>query len=251
VKTFFLKTDLIRFVFSVFLTGATLSSGSTDTLALNNSPPLSKLFPTTIEMGPDVGFTGNQFITSTAYENLILPTTKVPGSSAAFSWGGTLKARWGNHISLALSPHRETYRVSTQVETVSFANNPFAHTLQSSTEFSYNYWPVALGYTWRLPHQYFQIELGIFQAFLDTHSIEWTVDGQNQYNLPELKYQNVIHGWSMGFEYAHQLGIGQMFIGMDAKRNSESMATGLDGSIKVVSARIHMGYLWAFPLSLY
>ena len=250
MKSLVLKIRCLPYFALILGLGVIQSFASTDSLQANQTFGLSKLFPNTFDFGPDFGFTQNEFITTMAYENLILPTPKDPGSSMAFSWGGTARARWGKHWSVSLAPHRETYHVNTQMQTVSFANNPFAHTLQSSTEFTYNYWPIAFGYRWNLPHQNFQIELGIFQAFLDTHGIEWTVDGQNQYNLPVLKYQPVIHGWSMGFEYAHQLGMGQMFVGMDAKRNSDSMATGLEGSLKVVSARIHMGYLWSVPLSL-
>jgi len=204
----------------------------------------ARLAPREILAGPQAGVSASKFRTSTEYAALIRPTEADRGTWVAPSFGAVLTARWATGISLTLAPRRETYGVRTREQTVSFPDNPFPHTLKSNLEMGYNVWPVLLGMGWFTGRQHLQMQVGAYKAYLDHADLEWTVDGEAYANRPAVSIRDSYTGWMLGTEYGFRLGSGELTLGVETQRVSDSMMEGLKGSIRAESAQVRLAYLW-------
>lgn len=205
---------------------------------------LAPLLPRQILAGPQIGVTGSRFTASPEYRALVMPTAAPEESQLAPSWGGVVSARWSHWFSLTLAPHRETYKLATREETVSFPDNPFPHTLKSSTELEYNVWPISLGMGLFGRRQHFQVQLGVYGAILNHGEINWTVDGEPYSKVPSVLYRESQSGWFVGTEYGFRMGSGELLIGLETQRGRHSLLGGMDGALKARSSRAHMAYAW-------
>lgn len=205
---------------------------------------LAPLLPRQILAGPQIGVTGSRFTASPEYRALIMPTPASDGSGLAPSWGAVLSARWSHWFSLTVAPRRETYRLATREETVSFPDNPFPHTLEASTDLEYNVWPISLGMGLFGRRQHLQVRLGVYGAYLNRGEIKWTVDGEPYSKVPPVQYRQSQSGWFVGTEYGFRMGAGELLVGVDTQRGRHSLLGGMDGSLKARSTRVHMAYTW-------
>jgi hypothetical protein len=98
-----------------------------------------------------------------------LPSFPLRLLSPPFCWR-PLRARTRMGIRNRNSPRDWRARVPGSLE-VFFPDNPFPHTLESSTELGYNVWPVLLGFGWFNAKQHFQIQLGTYAAFVECRSV--------------------------------------------------------------------------------
>ena len=206
--------------------------------------PWTSLRPRQVLVGPQIGFTGSWFNASPQYQALIEPTPARDNGGTALSLGAVLTARWSHWFTLSVAPHRETYRMETHEGTVAFPDNPFPHSLHATTDLSYNVWPLTMGIGWFTARQHFQVQLGAYTALLDHAEIHWIVDGQEYSNLPPTNYNTSLSGWILGSEYGLRLGPGDLVVGMDTQREFQTLMTGLEGSLKARSVRMHLGYAW-------
>ncbi len=205
--------------------------------------------PVQFLFGPHIGVTASKFITSPDYEALIKPAPAQADMDISSSFGAMVSARWKHGITLTLAPRREVYGLKTQEQTVSFPGNPFPHTLKSNTELSYTIWPLLLGMGWYSQVQHFQVQIGVFRAALDRGDVAWTVDSEPYDNRPYVEYRSTHSGRLLGLEYGHQLGGGEVFMGLDTKREPQSLMSGLRGSITAESMHMHLGYAWSVKTS--
>lgn len=205
---------------------------------------LARLLPDRLQVGPHFGFTASRFTGSSEYKSLIEPTPASREAWTAPSYGAFITARWRSGISLTFSPRYESYGVDTREETVSFPDNPFPHTLESSTELGYDVWPLLLGFGWFNARQHFQIQLGTYAAFLDHADINWTVDGQPYPNRPQPNVRETQTGWILATEYGLRMGPGELILGMETQRQAHSLMGGLPGTVKAQSARLSLAYAW-------
>jgi hypothetical protein len=205
---------------------------------------IAALLPREIQLGPQAGLALSTLRTSGEYGSFVKPTAADRDPGLGPDFGVVLAARWNHGITLAIAPHRATYRVHTREETVSFAGNPFPHTLKSNTELSYNVWPLILGMGWFTGRQHIQMQIGAYKALLEHADMGWTVDGEPYSNGPQVHVRESFNGWMLGTEYGYRLGSGELVMGVEAGRGFDTMMDGLKGSITAESAQVRVGYLW-------
>ena len=221
------------------------ASASRDILPRDEAPwnfP-KHVLPSAILAGPQAGVQASRLRATTEYRDFIEPT---PGRGAwtSPSWGAVVTVRWRNGFSLTASPCRETYGLATREDTVSFAGNPFPHTLSSRTELSYNLWPLLAGMGWSTRSQRVQAQAGPYIAYLERAESEWTVDGEGYANRPAVAYAESLSGWMLAFEYGYRLGNGEIVLGLETHRASNSAMDGLEGTIRPEAAQARLGFLW-------
>jgi hypothetical protein len=205
---------------------------------------LEALLPRQIQVGPQLGGMVSRLSMSGDYRALIRPAEAEEGNRLEPSWGGVLTARWGRWFTLTLAPRRESYRLATHEETVSFPDNPYPHTLQAATELDYNVWPLILGMGWFGMRQHVQMQIGVYRAYLDRGQVRWIVDGEHYGRLPGHSYRKSHDGLTMGAEYGFGMGPGKVVLGVEAQRGMGSLMDGLRGRVRTEASRIRLAYGW-------
>jgi hypothetical protein len=236
--------QVLRLVILVICAAKVNAQTDSDSLTQKSIIDYQKYRPQQLLIGLQGGVMGSRLSASPAYNALIRPTTPNGDPWLASSFGVMITTRWKTGISLSLAPRKEYYGVKTQEQTVSFPDNPFPHTLKATTELSYNIWPLLLGMGWFTSRQHFQAQIGTYVGFLDQAHVKWTVDGEPYANTPTVQFRDTPTGWLLGTEYGLRWGKGEMLIGVDTQHGTRSLASGLAGSIRAESARVHLAYLW-------
>lgn len=208
------------------------------------SGAVAAMLPREIQLGPQAGLALSTLRTSSEYGALVKPTPAERGSRWRPNPGLVLAARWPRGISLAIAPRRAAYGVRTREETVSFAGNPFPHTLKSNTELEYNVWPLIFGMGWFTSRQHLQMQIGAYMAMLEHADVGWTVDGEPYANGPSVQVRDSFNGWMLGTEYGYRIGPGELVVGVQAERGFDTMMDGLNGSITAESAQVRAAYMW-------
>ena len=203
------------------------------------------LRPGQILVGPQIATTGARLQATREYAALIEPTPAARENWIAPSFGALVSLRWRRWFSLALAPRHESYGLSTREQVVSFPENPFPHTLKSTTELSYTVWPLFVGAGWFGRRQHVQALAGPYLAMLDESKVEWTVDGEPYRNMPPVEYRSSHSGWLLGLEYGLRLGPGELLLGVEAQPGSGPLMEGMQGSVRARVARANLAYAWS------
>lgn len=212
-------------------------------LAPEGPRDFGRLMPRRLQAGVQIGLLGSRLQATPEYRALLAPAEARVEAWKSMSWGAVLTARWNHGFSLTVSPRRETYGIETREQTVAFPDNPFPHTLKSSTRLAYMVLPMQLGMGWQGPRQRFEVGLGIYGAWLLHSDIRWIVDGEEYANRPAASAVDH-NGWLVSTGYGFQLGSGEILVGLEAQQGLESLLGGMAGSVRSRSLRAQAAYLW-------
>jgi hypothetical protein len=145
---------------------------------------------------------------------------------------------------LAFSPRWEKFGLRTVEDTVSFSGNPYPHTLKARTELAYKVFPLLAGMGWFPSRHHFQVQLGVFRAFLDHGKTEWVVDGESYPGHPPYSIRTSIDGWMTTAEYGFRWGPGELNLGIEYQRSMDPAMEGLHGSMQPDAAQFRLAYAW-------
>jgi hypothetical protein len=104
--------------------------------------------------------------------------------------------------------------------------------------------PLLAGMGWYPGRQHFQVQLGVYRAFLDGGKTEWVADGEPYGGHPYVSIRESIDGWMMAVEYGFRFGPGEWNLGIEYQRAGESALDGLKGSVRPEAAQLHLAYAW-------
>lgn len=205
---------------------------------------ISYLRPSELWVGPDIGLSQTHVRTSQEVTALLMPTPGASSNSFQPIFGGSVQGKWTRHLSLTLALRKERLSIRTPEAIVAFPGNPFPHTLSSQTRLSYNVWPLLLGLHLGSAKRSLVLQAGVYTAFLDERSHQWTVDGEPYAKTPDAQFRSQESGLAFATEFSSQWGRGQWKLGLVSRRTDESLTETWRGRLDLESAQILLGYRW-------
>jgi hypothetical protein len=202
-------------------------------------------FPVEVALGPQAGAQLSRLRATSEYRSLLEPVPERERPWIRPSFGGFVSARWANGFSLTLAPRREYYGLRTVEDTVSFAGNPYPHTLAARTGIDCNVWPLLAGFGRSHGRHRARIQAGLYQAFISDFGLAWIVDGEPSARRPKALPSSSFAGGMLAVEYGFGWGPGEWIAGLEYERAFDSALYGLEGSVRVEALQIRLGYAWA------
>jgi hypothetical protein len=202
-------------------------------------------FPCAVSLGPQAGAQLSWMRASGEYRSLLAPVPAQEGPWVSASLGAAVSVRWRSGFNLSLSARQQAYGLQTGEDTVSFAGNPYPHTLSARTEIAYNVWPLLAGFDWMRGRQRFGIQAGVYTAFLSDSRLEWIVDGERSARRPESVPRESISGWLAAADYVYPWGPGDWILGLEYQGPFDSAFDGLKGTVRTQALQLRLGYAWA------
>ncbi|MBW8887664.1 MAG: hypothetical protein JF616_07900 [Fibrobacteres bacterium] len=225
-------------------TAGRVSAAQADTV---NSYPVrirSAWVPCEGSLGLQVGAQASRLGATSEFRSLVEPVPAENGTWVSPSVGAVFSLRWRPGFTLGFAPRWENFGLRTVEDTVSFGGNPYPHTLKSRTELAYNVFPLLAGMGWFPARHHFQVQLGVFRAFLDHGKTEWIVDGEHYSNHPPGSIRSSIDGWMTTAEYGFRCGPGDLNLGIEYQRSWDPAMEGLNGRIQPDAAQFRLAYAW-------
>jgi hypothetical protein len=213
-----------------------------------NSYPVriqSAWFPCEVGLGLRIGAQASHLRATSEFRSLAEPVPAEKGPWVSPSYGAVLSLRWRPGFTLAFSPRSETFGLRTVEDTVSFSGNPYPHALKARTELAYKVFPLMAGMGWFTGRRHFQVQLGVFRAFLDHGKLEWIADGEPYAGHPPAPPRDSFDGWMLAAEYGFHWGPGDLNLGMEYQRAGESALDGVKGMLQPEAAQLHLAYAWS------
>ncbi len=201
--------------------------------------------PNRLQLGVNVGITASRMKATGDYAQAMAPAPAKKDAWIDPGLGFMASLRWGPWFTLSVHPHNEAFGMNTREGQVSFPGNPFPHTVKASTRVSYNVFPIAAGLNWSGKRANASLQLGVYKAFLDDNTIEWTSDDEPYDGHPkQLPLSADENGWLFGLDYGWRLGPGDISLGFQTRRSFRSLGKQWSGSLHALPARLSLGYAW-------